>query len=437
MIHLLRNRNMLWLMGGLAILALLWLALQSQQIFGQGLFTTAPSRTIDITDVRTEGSQIIIDYKIHDKQNEYSATAYAVRPGSVTQSGADIIKDDKGLRRILILGQLDPARSQHRANFSNTRIHNVQGAHLAVQVQFIRPDSTAGSIWRTARATTGGTPVNQPGLFSTNRQQAAQATTPPNQSRLGTTGNQAKQAGAQSTGSGAGSLGAADPAATPEPAKIERANDRVSAQTEFGNITNLGDYVKRIMAYALPIAVALAVLMTIYAGFLLMWFAGNPEKTKEAGEVIQGALIGLTIIILSRVLVDFLLLPDVTPKLSQLFGETAYAITVPTISPAATPVFDPNLGFPQARDALPEPRYQSFEELWTALIFSLERVRAVLVFFALIITGLMFLTTLGDPERMTRSRNNLFWVFVAILILLLAFWLLGTIHDYLQTNLPR
>ncbi len=91
----------------------------------------------------------------------------------------------------------------------------------------------------------------------------------------------------------------------------EKPGEVVRAPTEFGSLANLAEYAQQIMKYALPVAIALSILMTMYAGIMMMFFAGSPEKTKEAQEVIQGALIGLFIIIVSRLIVDFLILPEI------------------------------------------------------------------------------------------------------------------------------
>lgn len=79
----------------------------------------------------------------------------------------------------------------------------------------------------------------------------------------------------------------------------------VRAPTEFGNVANLGEYAGRIMKYALPLGIALAVLMTIYAGIMFMLSQGSPDKVKEAQEIIQGAIVGLVLLIMIRLLIDF------------------------------------------------------------------------------------------------------------------------------------
>lgn len=107
--------------------------------------------------------------------------------------------------------------------------------------------------------------------------------------------------------------------------------DVVLAPTEFGLIGNLGAYVKEIMVYAIPLSVILSVFMVIYAGILLMFFPANPDRSKEAKEIVQGALLGMIIILISRLFVDFLALPNTDIRQGSQtvwqthFIETAYA----------------------------------------------------------------------------------------------------------------
>lgn len=91
----------------------------------------------------------------------------------------------------------------------------------------------------------------------------------------------------------------------------------VRAQTEFGSVANIGDYAQRVMKYALPLGITLGILATIYAGITLMLSQGSPEKIKDAQEAIQGAVFGLIILILTRVLVDFLFIPSIQVKPNQ------------------------------------------------------------------------------------------------------------------------
>lgn len=94
----------------------------------------------------------------------------------------------------------------------------------------------------------------------------------------------------------------------------------VRANTEFGSIANIGEYAQRVMKYALPLGIALGVIMTILSGIRLMVSQGAPDKIKDAQEAIQGAVFGLVILILVRLIVDFLFIPNIYDKLP---GQTA------------------------------------------------------------------------------------------------------------------
>lgn len=94
------------------------------------------------------------------------------------------------------------------------------------------------------------------------------------------------------------------------------------ASTEFGNLANIGQYVQKVMKYALPVGITLAVIMGMYAGITLMLSQGSPDKIKSSKEGIQGAIIGLVLLILVRLLVDFLYIPSIntTPDTPSFFS---------------------------------------------------------------------------------------------------------------------
>lgn len=103
-------------------------------------------------------------------------------------------------------------------------------------------------------------------------------------------------------------------------------NDLVVAKTEFGNFADLGDYAGKIMQYALPLGIALSIIMSLYAGIRYMLSQGQPDKVKEAHEVIQGAVLGLIVLIMARYLVNFLFVPTtgssaISPEVYQAILE--------------------------------------------------------------------------------------------------------------------
>lgn len=73
-------------------------------------------------------------------------------------------------------------------------------------------------------------------------------------------------------------------------------------ESELAGSKNIGDYISALYAWVIPTSVALAGLVMIYAGFIYMTSQGNPDSTKQAKDLIIGALVGLGLIILAGVI---------------------------------------------------------------------------------------------------------------------------------------
>lgn len=121
--------------------------------------------------------------------------------------------------------------------------------------------------------------------------------------------------------------------ANPKPSILATAisnnGDLVKAPTEFGLVANLGEYMGYVLRYALPLGIILSILMTMWAGFLIIYSNGSPEKNKEAGEIIIGAILGLFILVITHLFVDFLAFPNINDpavvpplRVSQLFNRS-------------------------------------------------------------------------------------------------------------------
>lgn len=76
--------------------------------------------------------------------------------------------------------------------------------------------------------------------------------------------------------------------------------------------SSFADYVNRIYQFAVVIGISLAVLMIIFAGYKYMSSAGDPQSLAEAKEVLVGAIVGLVLILLTR-----LILASIDPRLLQ------------------------------------------------------------------------------------------------------------------------
>lgn len=67
----------------------------------------------------------------------------------------------------------------------------------------------------------------------------------------------------------------------------------LAIQTDFGDVNNIGEYLTNIFTWLTPIIISLAVLMTIYAGYIYMTSQGNPEALGRAKDIIIGVVVGL------------------------------------------------------------------------------------------------------------------------------------------------
>lgn len=91
--------------------------------------------------------------------------------------------------------------------------------------------------------------------------------------------------------------------------------------------SSFADYTNKIYQFAVVIGISLAVLMIIFAGYKYMTTAGDPQSLAEAKEVLLGAIVGLVLILLTR-----LILATIDPRLLS-FPQHA-----PVFSYSATPV---------------------------------------------------------------------------------------------------
>lgn len=67
----------------------------------------------------------------------------------------------------------------------------------------------------------------------------------------------------------------------------------------FSGSGSLGDVTSSILQIALPLAGTAAVVLLTIAGYKMITSQGNPEKLKDAKEMITNAVIGLVFILLS------------------------------------------------------------------------------------------------------------------------------------------
>jgi len=71
-------------------------------------------------------------------------------------------------------------------------------------------------------------------------------------------------------------------------------------------------YMNDLYSFAINLGTSLATLMIVYAGYKYMTSQGNQTALNDAKEVFAGAMLGMAILLLVRVILRFLNLPDVT-----------------------------------------------------------------------------------------------------------------------------
>lgn len=78
----------------------------------------------------------------------------------------------------------------------------------------------------------------------------------------------------------------------------------LSCDTVPGGQQPVTDLVIRVINIALGLAFLIAVIFLIYGGFVYVFSAGNEDKAKTGRNTVVNALIGITIIVLSYVIVQ-------------------------------------------------------------------------------------------------------------------------------------
>lgn len=78
----------------------------------------------------------------------------------------------------------------------------------------------------------------------------------------------------------------------------------VHAQVRFGD--NLSSYVTNFYNWSIGFGLALAILMFVYAGYIMVTSAGDPGRVGFAKEIIVGSLAGITLLVAARLVLNLL-----------------------------------------------------------------------------------------------------------------------------------
>jgi len=171
-----------------------------------------------------------------------------------------------------------------------------------------------------------------------------------------------------------------------------------SDQSRFDNFNA---YFTSLVGFAVIVAGLVAVLVIVYAGFMYVQSQGQADRISQAKELIAGALTGLILLFLIR-----LILPTLN------IGRTVLG-TVSTAF-AQTPVDQLNL----TDKALP---FLTWDQLFDKVISLLIGVVAVATLAGIVYSGYMIITAGGDPGQAAKGRSNLLWSLLGLIVAITAY----------------
>lgn len=88
------------------------------------------------------------------------------------------------------------------------------------------------------------------------------------------------------------------------PVSYARAADDCNLDVSFG--CTLQDYIQNLYKWSIGAGAALAVIVLMYAGYLMITSSGDPQKSGLAKEIIVGALTGLALLAGARLILNVL-----------------------------------------------------------------------------------------------------------------------------------
>ncbi len=174
---------------------------------------------------------------------------------------------------------------------------------------------------------------------------------------------------------------------------------KAAVTTDFGSANDIGDYVNLILKWLMPIVGGLGVLMLIYAGYIYITSQGNPEALGQAKDIIIGVVVGIMLLFLIELIVVKTIGVNLNP-----WGK----MTISNIN-------------------LPPSRFNSLAELVGGIIDWLLVFAGVLAVIAIVYSGLMYITSGGDPAKAETAKKNLVWAIIGIVIIALAFVIVNTV----------
>lgn len=159
-------------------------------------------------------------------------------------------------------------------------------------------------------------------------------------------------------------------------------------------------YFTGIVNFSIVVAGLVAVLVIVYAGFMYTQSQGEAAKVSQAKELIAGALTGLALLLLIR-----LILP--TLNIGRI-------LTQPTTAYAQLNTNSVDLG----NTALPN---LTWDKLFDNVIGLLVGVVGLAAMAGVIYSGYMIITAGGDPGQAAKGRSNLLWSVLGLIVAITAY----------------
>lgn len=180
--------------------------------------------------------------------------------------------------------------------------------------------------------------------------------------------------------------------------------------------TGLSELIAFIYYYVLIFGGIIALAFLIYGGIRYLLSAGKPEAVSEAKKQVLAALLGLAILLSS-----FLILKTISPELVTL-----KEVELKKPEKIEAPPYE----IPEK----PLPEYIKY-------VFNVSiGIGGLIAFLALIYGGILYLTSVGDPERIRKARSQILAAFSGLLILLSSYLILTIIDPrlvILEFELPK
>lgn len=96
--------------------------------------------------------------------------------------------------------------------------------------------------------------------------------------------------------------------------------------------------------------------------------------------------------------------------------------------------FSPDLGYNQLKCLLPDSSIGSLGALFLTAWNWASTAVGILAFLGILVTGIMYITAGGDPDKAKKAQQNLIWIVTGIVIWLVSFLVLGGIRDLLVSG---